>query len=886
MLGTKLADRAAIAAISLAVAVCLVLSVFSGSVFADADKGIEMEYESELFGHDSIMTVDIIISEDDWQNMLDNASDEEYTQCDVKINGTTYYSVGIRPKGNTSLSSIATDPSTDRYSFKIEFDHYIDGQTCCGLDKLVLNNNYADATNMKEAIVYDMFAYLGADSSLYNYARISVNGEYWGIYLALEGVEDSFMLRNYGTENGSLYKPDSMEMGGGSGKSDKNDKGGKGDFSMPDDIDFSDFDSSDFEDMFSDIQNSSQNSSSATESSSDNSAASSSDSMKRPGENSGFDMRSLENIDCDALAEVLTNAGYSEIASAISDMDFEALSTALQNADKDAVITLLNENGYSELAEMLSSVDFSDLDSAFDMGGGFGGGGGGGFGSGSGGSDLNYTDDDLDSYSDIWDGALSDVKKSDKKRVVAALKAASEGTDLEEYLDIDNLLKYMAVHEFVVNLDSLSGNMAHNYYLYESDGTVNIIPWDYNLAFGGMNGTSSDTVNSAIDTPFSGTQFFDKILENEEYLAKYHEYLRILCDEYVDGGVLTETYNRIRSQIDELVNTDPNAFYTYDAYDTAAQTLLTTIELRAQSVTGQLDGTIPSTDDGQRQDSSALIDTSSLDISVMGGMGGGNGGGGGGMGGGFGRGGFGGGNSDFTAPSDDSDNAGTSTDTAASESTASAATADATEVAEVTTTALSSAANSNDSTTSTDGGEFPQGLGGRTPPDGASGDFGSKPDGDMAGGGMAGEKPSDMPSDFPDNAGDSSGDNTDTESSADSASKTESSAPDDGDTAASTAESASTAQTAEAEQDTQSSNSEQQPQSPDNDSSNNDSQKPSGGGRGDFSGGSGGDFPDMQGGSGSSDSSAALPEGLIPILISAGVIAAGLVFATLFKRRR
>ena len=89
-------------------------------------------------------------------------------------------------------------PTTDRYSFKLEFDHYVDGQTCFGLDKLILNNNYADATNMKEALIYDMYQYLGADASLYNYAKLSVNGEYWGVYLALEAVEDSFLLRNYG----------------------------------------------------------------------------------------------------------------------------------------------------------------------------------------------------------------------------------------------------------------------------------------------------------------------------------------------------------------------------------------------------------------------------------------------------------------------------------------------------------------------------------------------------------------------------------------------------------------------------------------------------------------------------------------------------------------
>ena len=43
-------------------------------------------------------------------------------------------------------------------------------------------------------------------------------------------------------------------------------------------------------------------------------------------------------------------------------------------------------------------------------------------------------------------------------------------------MDVDNVLRYMAVHTFVVNLDSLSSNMAHNYYLYEDDGKLNIIP--------------------------------------------------------------------------------------------------------------------------------------------------------------------------------------------------------------------------------------------------------------------------------------------------------------------------------------------------------------------------------------------------------------------------
>ena len=292
-----------------------------------------------------------------------------------------------------------------------------------------LNNNYADATNMKEALIYDMYQYLGADASLYNYAKLSVNGEYWGVYLALEAVEDSFLLRNYGVQDGELYKPDSMNIGGGKDFGDFN----------ADDIDFGDLDLGD---------------------------------MTLPDRNA-------------APAEQKTAAAGERPAD-----------------------------------------DF-----------GFGG-GKGGFAMSGGGADLNYTDDELDSYETIWDGEIADTTKADHKRVVTALKNISEGNALEDYMDVDNLLRYMAVHVFSVNEDSLSGMMAHNYYLYEAGGKLNLIPWDYNLAPGGM-GRSNDAtsvVNSAIDNAFSGTSFFDTLMENETYHSQYYAYLQQLVSEYIDGG--------------------------------------------------------------------------------------------------------------------------------------------------------------------------------------------------------------------------------------------------------------------------------------------------------------------------------------------------------------
>ena len=57
----------------------------------------------------------------------------------------------------------------------------------------------------------------GCEDEEYVLCDLVIDGEDWGLYLAVEGVEESFLLRNYGTDYGELYKPDSMEMGGGRG---------------------------------------------------------------------------------------------------------------------------------------------------------------------------------------------------------------------------------------------------------------------------------------------------------------------------------------------------------------------------------------------------------------------------------------------------------------------------------------------------------------------------------------------------------------------------------------------------------------------------------------------------------------------------------------------
>ena len=163
----------------------------------DDTAGIAMEYETLLFDTSKVHTLDIEM--DDWDSFIDSCESEEYSLCTVAIDGETYSNVGIRAKGNTSLSAVEAY-GNDRYSFKIEFDHYNSAQNYHGLDKLSLNNIIQDNTYMKDYLCYRMMASIGVAAPLCSYAYITVNGEDWGLYLAVEGVEESFMERNYGAD--------------------------------------------------------------------------------------------------------------------------------------------------------------------------------------------------------------------------------------------------------------------------------------------------------------------------------------------------------------------------------------------------------------------------------------------------------------------------------------------------------------------------------------------------------------------------------------------------------------------------------------------------------------------------------------------------------------
>lgn len=530
----------------LALALALVLTV----VFLNPDSlGIQAAstvqgYESRLFDTSRVHTIDIVM--DDWEGFLEGCTDEEYVVCDLVIDNESYHNVAIRAKGNTSLTQVASY-GNDRYSFKVEFDHYDSTISYHGLDKLSLNNIIQDNTYMKDYLTYQMMGYFGVDAPLCSYVYITVNGEDWGLYLAVEGVEESFLERNYGSDYGELYKPDSMSMGGGRGNGGAFDRG----------------------DWMDDL-------------SGEESQETIPDRQAMKGQRPGG--MSPPGMDGGAMPELPEEGAFGERPEGMP--------------EGGAIPEGFGENG-SRGGGMMGSDDVS----------------------------LIYTDDDYDSYSNIFDNAKTDITDTDKDRLIDSLKQLNEGENIESVVDVDEVIRYFVVHNFVCNFDSYTGSMIHNYYLYEQDGQLSMIPWDYNLAFGGFQGGQDATsmVNYPIDTPVSGGTVDSRpmlawIFASEEYTQLYHQYFEEFISSYFDSGYFTQMMAQTKALIAPYVEKDPTKFCTYEEFETGIETLEQFCLLRAESIRGQLDGTIPSTSDGQAEDSSALVDASELSISDMGTM--------------------------------------------------------------------------------------------------------------------------------------------------------------------------------------------------------------------------------------------------------------------------
>lgn len=382
-------------------------------------------YVDKLF--DRVINIDIVIDESDWEDLKQNPLNKTMYNITAIIDGEKVSNIGIRTKGDSTLNQLASNDNTDRYSYKIDFDYYDSSTNFYGLTKLNLNCAYQDNSYMKNNLSYKLFKMMGVPYCEAGFAYITINGEEWGLYEMIEGVEESYLIKNFGIENstGDLYKPDGT------------------------------------------------------------------------------------------------------------------------------------------------------------------------------GSDLKWIDDNYSSYTEM--NLKTNKDTTDNSKLIAFLNAINntDGADLEKYLNVDEALRYFAVNTALANMDSYQGSMKHNYYLYEIDGVFQILPWDYNLAFGGMGGTSI-----SIDNPTNGNledrPLLNILLSNEEYKEKYYNYLEQVANIFTDG-TLKSMIEEVTNLIEPYVIKDITKFCTMEQFYEATDTTGTYTSEASSDQLSNINGVQPPNISGNMQ---------------------------------------------------------------------------------------------------------------------------------------------------------------------------------------------------------------------------------------------------------------------------------------------
>jgi spore coat protein CotH len=516
----------------------LIITIFGTYVYTESDQtssylaGTDTSYIEKVFDEETLGTISIDIEEDDWQWLLDNPLEDTFVSCNVTIAGSTFYNVGIKPKGNSSLSSVASSDS-DRYSFKLDFGEFVEGQTCFGLEAIALNNSISDNTLMKEYLSYELYDLLGVETPEYSYNELYVNGTMSGLYFTVEDIDTTFIERVYETTEGNLYKPEGAEVGNDQ-KADGQQMGNR----------------------------------------------------QRPA-----NMEIPEGVD----------PANMEMPEGVDPANME-MPEGLDPANMEIPEGLDPDN--MEIPEGQNAVSKTST---------------------SGGADLVYVDDNIESYATVYEGAVTKTtSESDFESIIDMIESLESGEDISEHLDVETVLKYFAVNTYLVNLDSYSGGMFHNYYLYENDGLVTIIPWDLNMSFGGFSQGVSGAeaiINFPIDSPVTGDlenyPLIASLLENEEYKALYHTYLQEIYDEYYASGLFDTLVDTTDALINESVKIDTTSFVDYDTYVESLDEIKVFMAERSTSILAQLSGEQPSETTG---DLTATVDMTILgDMTSMGG---------------------------------------------------------------------------------------------------------------------------------------------------------------------------------------------------------------------------------------------------------------------------
>jgi hypothetical protein len=129
-----------------------------------------------------------------------------YQTCSLAVQGRLYYNVGIRRRGG----SVCGDGAVIKKYLKVRFnkghEFRVRGQEDPPHKNLNFQSMYTDKALIRERVAWDLFGEMGTANCTHDFVRMHGNGDYFGLYAAMERPDERYLARNGVFDGGNLYK--------------------------------------------------------------------------------------------------------------------------------------------------------------------------------------------------------------------------------------------------------------------------------------------------------------------------------------------------------------------------------------------------------------------------------------------------------------------------------------------------------------------------------------------------------------------------------------------------------------------------------------------------------------------------------------------------------
>ncbi len=156
----------------------------------------------DFYNTDRIQDISLRFKQSNWKDVLDSLklNGEEMLIGSIRIGVKEYKNVGIRYRGSKSFKY-----GGERNSFQIKLNQIDKEQNHQGFKKIMLSNALRDPSMVREVLGFEIARkYMNAPKA--NYARLTVNGEFRGVFVNIEYVDDQFLESRFGSPDNTFFK--------------------------------------------------------------------------------------------------------------------------------------------------------------------------------------------------------------------------------------------------------------------------------------------------------------------------------------------------------------------------------------------------------------------------------------------------------------------------------------------------------------------------------------------------------------------------------------------------------------------------------------------------------------------------------------------------------